>query len=770
MSYFSDILERALQEEAVLLSPDLKVHAANRYFYLANNLEAGDIENRPCHEVLKSCSVFCRQAMGECPMHEALATGAKVSVTLEDVQTANGVRHFIVDVYPVASTQEENPLLLHITRDITARVNEERLKEEMWREILLRMEQLYGAMVQSHQQIEGMGREFDQLTDLLPLAMIWWDSEGMIVRVNPSAEVLLGWNQGELAGRHLSTIFASGAAQSRCRQAIGATLLGQTMGYSLTENRTAGGSLITCEWFHTPIQAENGVITGGLSLGQDVSARFVAENRQKTAEQKNSALLRASFDAVVMINSLGRIVEWNQAAESLFGWRPKEILGREAESLFPSEQRNSQREMLREFITARPQKMDAGRQVLQQNAMRRDGTVFPASLLLIRTLIDESSGAVVVFHDLSEQLHIKTLLERSEKLKEIGLLADGLAHRFNNSLATLQGAIDLLRSRSQDKGLQPQLTRLEQQVEQDRQAVGSLLCHTGLPAAECGQQDVHKLLDEVIRLSSFRWRDLTEREGGRIEVEKAYAPELPLLAINAADFREMILALLFNAIDSVAGGGHVTIFTSQHNGQVHISVEDNGEGIDREHLDHIFQPFYTTKGGNHAGMGLTLARNIARQYGGELTVTSTGGLGARFTVKLPLQPATAVAPKRLAAVASRHILLVGSDDGFRLLLEEALADKDQQLTVSNDGRQALLLAADSDFELFICDEECGGMGGRELIWRLKHRTPETPALFLTASTDSESRLKAMAEGADLILTKPFTAQQLLTSIDRLLQS
>ena len=157
MPGFPEILDSALQEEAVLLASDLTVRAANNYFYLVNNLSPSEIENKPCHEVLKSCSVFCKQATGECPMHEALATGAKVSVTLEDVSTASGTRHFVVDIYPVPQPKAKERLLLHVTRDITARVNEERLKEEMWREILLRMEQLYGAMVQSHQQIEGMG-------------------------------------------------------------------------------------------------------------------------------------------------------------------------------------------------------------------------------------------------------------------------------------------------------------------------------------------------------------------------------------------------------------------------------------------------------------------------------------------------------------------------------------------------------------------------------------------------------------------------------------
>jgi len=760
------ILESALQEEAVLLASDLTVRAANRYFLAANNLSAADIEKRPCHEVLKSCSVFCKQATGECPMHEALATGAKVSVTLEDVATANGTRHFAVDIYPAPSQEEGDRLLLHVTRDITARVNEERLKEEMWREILLRMEQLYGAMVQSHRQIEGMGRELDQLTDLLPLAMIWWDQQGEITRVNPSTEVLLGWNQQELAGRHLSTIFASGAAQSRCRQAITATLLGQTMGYSLTENRSSSGALITCEWFHTPLTEADGTISGGLSLGQDVSARFTAERKLHDAEQKNAALLQASFDAVLVVNSLGRIVEWNRTAESLFGWREAEIVGREAEMLFPLEQQTEQRDFLRQFLAGRSQKIDAGRQIRELQAMRRDGSVFPVALLLIRTAIEQSPAAIGVFHDLSEQRHIKTLLARSEKLKEIGQLAEGLAHRFNDRITTQLATADLLLERIDNKELLRHLQHLRDHAEADRQAVHNLLLHAGAEVSAAEEHDIRQLVDEAVQLTGFRWADAAAK--GAINMVTRHEPSLPKISVREADFREMIMALLFNAVDCLAGEGTVTVTTGRQEGGALIQIEDNGPGIARENLPHIFEPFFTTKGSSHAGMGLTLARNIARQHGGELTVDSTVGLGSRFTIWLPFERQEEAGEKRTGRnEGERRILVVEADASMRSLLEETLRRKGRQLTSLDDGRRAILFCHDTPVDLIVCGEDCGGMSGRELIWRLKHRSPETPALLLVAADDAETRLKAMAEGADLVLAKPFSTEELLGAIRQL---
>jgi PAS domain S-box-containing protein len=763
MSRFSDILEQALQEEAVLLSSDLKVRSANNYFFLSHNLIPADIENKQCNQVLQSCSVFCRQAAGECPVHEALAAGTKVSVILEDVETENGIRHFAVEVYPVLPEEGEERLLLHITRDITARVNEERLKEEMWREILLRLEHLYGAMVLSHQRIEGIGRELDQLTDLLPMAMIWWDNDGRITRINPSAEVLLGWNQDELIGRQLTTLFASGAAQSRCRQAITATLLGQTMGYSLAENRTASGSLLTCEWFHTPLQNENGLISGALSLGQDVSARFTAEKRLEIARQKITALLKASFDSVAMINSLGRIVEWNQASENLFGWRPKEIIGQGVEILFPSEQQDSQRDFLRNFISHRGRK-DSGKQISQINVMRRDGSVFPASLLLIRTQIDGSPGAVAVFHDLSEQLHIRALLERSEKLKEVGRLAHGLARRFNSRLSSLLDTVDLLRGKVDDDDMLPYLELLVESVEEDRLAIRNLLTHSGHYETEAGQRDINQLLDEVVRLTSFRWQHNAEGDG-RIVIDKSFASSLPGLVIKGDDFREMIIALLFNAIDCLPDGGTIKISTRMEKEGIAVDLEDNGPGISREDLPRIFIPFYTTKGIGHAGMGLTMARNIARQYGGDITVTSTAALGSRFTVWLPLVPAgheiEAKNPKGL------RILLAAADQNVRRVLEENLTANGHQLAVTDDGRQAILLSGERPFDLVISGEDCGGMNGRELIWRIKHRAPETPALLLLDTEGTDSRLKAMADGADLVLVRPVSAQQVQNAIEQL---
>ena len=138
---FSDILASGYREAVVILSRDLKVVGANDTFLTENNLNLDDIQGKTCHEVLKSCMNFCKQQIDECPVHEALSTGQPVSITHQDVMVDSIPHHYKIDIYPVPGEKNDETHFLHIARDITGRIEEERLKDNMWMEILNRMEQ-----------------------------------------------------------------------------------------------------------------------------------------------------------------------------------------------------------------------------------------------------------------------------------------------------------------------------------------------------------------------------------------------------------------------------------------------------------------------------------------------------------------------------------------------------------------------------------------------------------------------------------------------------
>ena len=212
---FSDILASGYREPVIILSRDLKIVGANDTFLAENNLTLDDIQGSTCHEVLKSCMSFCKEQTDECPVYEALSTGKPVSVTHQDVMIDSVPHHYKIDIYPVTGEKNEDTHFLHIARDITPRIEEERLKDNMWMEILNRMEHLYAAMVAGNENIELIQSEIVQLIEIVPLAVVGWDPKGNISRWNSNAEIIFGRPAAEVLGKPFIDFFASGKSQEK---------------------------------------------------------------------------------------------------------------------------------------------------------------------------------------------------------------------------------------------------------------------------------------------------------------------------------------------------------------------------------------------------------------------------------------------------------------------------------------------------------------------------------------------------------------------------
>ena len=149
-STLSALLSAGFTEEVAVLDGGLRLVEANATFLAARAASLDAIRLHPCHEVLPGCASSCRESRAECPVHEAMETGGPVSLSVLDAQVGGETRHLRIDVYPVPASIGEPPRILHITRDITRRVEDERLRERMWTEILLHTDKLYASMLASH--------------------------------------------------------------------------------------------------------------------------------------------------------------------------------------------------------------------------------------------------------------------------------------------------------------------------------------------------------------------------------------------------------------------------------------------------------------------------------------------------------------------------------------------------------------------------------------------------------------------------------------------
>ena len=768
---FSDLLGAGYKEAVVILSRDLKIISANETFLKDNNVNLQDVEGKACHEVLKSCMNFCREQTDECPLYEALSTQKPVSVTHQDVIIDNDPHHYKVDIYPVIGKSRDDTYFLHIARDITNRIEEERLKDNMWMEILSRMESLYAAMVAGNENIEHIRGEIDQLTEVVPLAVVGWDPKGKITSWNSNAEILFGRPASEVIGKPFIDFFASGKSQKKFSDIMNVIKMGQTEIYSLAENRTASGHIITCEWYHNVFKFDDmGEISACLSMGQDMTERLNAENEVEKLQTQLGAILNATGDAIVGMNNLRRITLWNPAAEKLFGWLAREVQGREIEMLIPADLRESQAQQFKKFIEGQEQKKN-GKITFETLALRRDGITVPVEITLSSALIGDKLSGFAVFHEITERKHVEKILVQSEKMRSLGEMASGIAHDFNNSLTTILGNIKLLKETVNDDKIIEKLNAIDMAAHQGAATIAGLQGFSRTSEAEHKQLEllsVKSLIEEVRNLTRFRWKDLPQKEGFTIEFTTEVEDE-PALHINGSDFKEMLTNLIFNAVDALPHGGHIHISARQKDDKVVLAVQDNGAGLSKEDAAHIFDPYFTTKGRGHAGLGLSIVKRFIERHGGTIKIESVKGAGSTFKVEFPLL--TTTGPEKLAIREKNlkpiqlHILVIDDEPLVRSLLKQVLENRGHMVTEAGNGQEGIRCFRNNNFDLVITDHGMPVMNGLDTAFRIKKQNPLTPVVLITGWQAENDAAFQKPSGIDEFITKPFDLEKLIDIVE-----
>jgi len=228
-----------------------------------------------------------------------------------------------------------------------------------------------------------------------------------------------------------------------------------------------------------------------------------------------------------------------------------------------------------------------------------------------------------------QKTHIQLL--HAEKLSAIGRLSASIAHEFNNPLQGIMNIIKGVRKRSSLDQEDANLMDLAlTECVRMRDLIKNLQEFNQPSSGSLALVDIHALIDNLLLLGR------KEYETRNIAIEKRYAANLSLVKVVADQMKQVLLNLLNNASDACERGGTITIGTEAHAEQVVIFVRDTGTGIAPEHIEHIFEPFFSTKPeGKGTGLGLSVSYGVIQAHGGEINVESEVGKGSRFSISLP---------------------------------------------------------------------------------------------------------------------------------------
>ena len=390
------------------------------------------------------------------------------------------------------------------------------------------------------------------------------------------------------------------------------------------------------------------------------------------------------------------------------------------------------------------------------------------------------------FQDITERKQLEAQLRQSQKMEAIGTLAGGIAHDFNNMLTGILGNIALMRSSLPPADpLLENLNAAETSARQAANLTKGLLAFSRRAVVLLVPINLTAALDATLTL-------LKQSLPATMEIVRDYEQTAWNVLLDQSHMTQILLNLAVNARDAMKGKGTLTIrarnetvdaaYVHEHpyarTGEfIHLSVTDTGPGIPPEILEHLFEPFHTTKPvGSGTGLGLSIVYGAVKQAGGWITAVSTEGVGTTFDIYLPRcleEPMQSFTPSPLPVNVGSGTILVVEDEPVVCAVAQALLSRSgYTVLTAPDGASALNVLRDhlAGIGLILLDMTMPGMTTGEVVQAIRALDPTVPILLNSGYT-SNGAVKQMLKEDSVqgFLGKPYDLDQLLNTINQLMK-
>ena len=392
--------------------------------------------------------------------------------------------------------------------------------------------------------------------------------------------------------------------------------------------------------------------------------------------------------------------------------------------------------------------------IQRQNA-RLEDTVAQRTSELERTLVELQAA---------QQQHVQ-----QERLRALGEMSNGVANDFNNQLTVLVGYTDLLLlNDAQILNNKPMARKYLQTLHaaaQDSVRVVARLRDFYRPREADDvflPIDLARLVQETATLTQPKWRGQA-RAAGRSVAMRLELNAVPDVAGNAAELREVVTNLIFNAVDAMFADGTITLRTrlSEDGVSALLEVADTGVGMTEAIRACCLEPFFSTKAEAGTGLGLSAAYGIIQRHEGSLDIQSQVGHGTTIRIRLPLAgravDASGISVPESQPARPLRVLLVEEDAGVREVVSEYLRRDQHEVSTASTGREGLEKFEAGKFDLVVADLALEELNGERLAAAIKAHTPGMPVILLTGFADSVVSPEHQPVGIDAVLRKPLEA-------------
>ncbi|KIG12195.1 sensory box histidine kinase/response regulator [Enhygromyxa salina] len=619
------------------------------------------------------------------------------------------------------------------------------------------------------------------LFDALSEPIYVQDRDGSFLEVNRAAVEIHGYTREELIGASPALLGAPGRVDIESTlDAVRLALDGQPQVFSWWSRHKDGSefpkeiSLTKASFFGKDVV---------IAVVRDVREQIDREAALMSTEARYRAVFELANDGMLIADcDTGEVRSVNRCAEELFGLARDQLRGRKlVELLNPAgdDAYGTRAERL-ERLTAALAKRDGTSSIIKWSLHGAGVELRWVDLGFSPLPAAEGEGGahlVVSIHDYTEKKRaseaLRTVEQRervAERLRALGELAAGVAHNFNNALTSILAHTQVL-ARSDDL---PQWAR-EDLLVIERVSRGAAVtirriqsfARTRDPDA-LEAADLADVVANAVALTRPRWHP----PGGDGKWDLDWTPSevrLPIIG-NGAELCEVIVNLILNGLDAMPEGGRLTVSTGLDGDRVWVEVGDTGVGIDAGSQRRLFDPFFSTKGRQGLGLGLSVSHGIVGRHHGEISVLSEPGHGSKFTVWLPLgEHVGETEGGTMGGARPSIILLVDDDPVVRRSLGQMLEQLGHEVVMAEHGKEALIrLDERPDIDLVLTDLAMPVLDGAGLVRECARRWPKLPRILMTGLVaDAEPGL---VELTDLILSKPIDLAVLDRVLARLLPS
>ncbi len=609
-----------------------------------------------------------------------------------------------------------------------------------------------------------------------PIGIVLADSDGRFKEANSALSKMLGYTPEELQRRttrdvtHPEDIEISAENLDRLTR-------GECESYRLEKRFLRNdGSLIWADLSVAALHNPLGKHDATVGMISDITSR----KRSEAVQKRLATAVGQAAEAIVITDPQGTIQYVNPAAERISGYKREEVLGKTT-SVFKSGE-HDQAFYTNLWETIKRGEVWTGRFINK----RKDGSLCheEATISPVRGSGGETINFVAVKRDITEHLELSRQLLQAQKMEAIGTLAGGIAHDFNNLLQVTLGYSELLLTgKRQDDPEYADLSKIFQAARSGAELVQRLLMFSRKADFKPIPLNLNRSIAQVDKL-------LRRTIPKMIDIQLDLSDDLAEINADQTQMEQVLMNLAVNARDAMPDGGKFTvgtkkvtldeeccrIHTEARPGEyVLLTVSDTGHGIDKAIIDHIFEPFYTTKElGRGTGLGLAMVYGIVKQYGGFINCYSKVGRGTTFNVYFPviesqMEPevqSSGVMP----AFGTETILLVDDEDFVRDLGARILSKAGYSVLTATNGKEALDLFEKEreQISLVILDLIMPEMGGKECLKELRKIDPKLKVLIATGLSADPFTKESVEMGTRGFVSKPFRIKELLRQVRRVL--